>query len=459
VTVKHLPIGLTAPSNQTANEGSSTTFNLGTLTNGTTPYTIKVTWGDGTTTTINPSAPGALSTAHAYVNNGTYSATVTATDSVGGSATVGFTVTVANLPPSVTVNTPTAGSSFQTGASVSAKASFTDPGTADTHTCTITWGDGSSSTGTISESSGAGTCTASHAYTAAGNYTITVKVTDNAAASASASVAITVTLPTAPPLTLTPGGSQTATEGISKTFSLGSFSGGTGPYTITVTWGDGTTSTFTAPAGAISAAHTYAKDQATPYTVNVIVKDSTNATSIGSFGVTVANAIPVVSISSPSAGSLFKAGVSVSLSSSFTDTGTLDTHTCSIAWGDGTTSTGTVSESGGNGTCTGSHVYAVGNFTATVTVTDQGGAAGSKTVAFSVTKTGKGLFRPAYGVGGALVAPLPVAPLHITAKPVKHPTLPQVASRHHAAKKIHHRSSIAAAQLRRVLRFDPRFAT
>jgi Ca2+-binding RTX toxin-like protein len=459
VTVIHPAIGLTAPSSQTSNEGSSTTFNLGTLTNGTVPYTVTVTWGDGTTTTLNPTAPGALSAAHTYAKGGTYSATVKATDSVGGSANVGFTVTVANLPPVVAVNTPTAGSSFQTGTSVSGKASFTDPGTADTHTCTIAWGDGATSTGTISESAGAGTCTASHAYSTAGNRTITFTVTDNAGASTTASVAISVTVPTIPPLTLTPGVAQTATEGISKTFSLGSFSGGTGPYTVTVTWGDGTTSTFTATAGAISAAHTYAKDQATAYPVNVTVKDSTGTTSTGSFGITVANAIPVVTISSPTAGSLFKAGASVSLSSSFTDTGMLDTHTCSIAWGDGKTSTGTVKESGGSGTCTGSHVYAVGNFTATVTVTDQGGAAGSKTVAFSVTQTGHGLFRPAYGVGGVLLSPLPAAPLHITTKPAEAPTVTHLAARHRAAKNTHNLSPIATAQLRRVLRFDLRFAT
>ena len=45
-----------------------------------------------------------------------------------------------------------AGSRSSTGATVTTTASFTDPGTADTHTCTITWGDGSTTTGTVSES-------------------------------------------------------------------------------------------------------------------------------------------------------------------------------------------------------------------------------------------------------------------------------------------------------------------
>ena len=65
---------------------------------------------------------------------------------------------------------------------MSVSASFTDAGTADTHTCTITWGDGRSSTGTVSESGGSGTCTGSNVYRQTGNYTITVTVTDNAGA-------------------------------------------------------------------------------------------------------------------------------------------------------------------------------------------------------------------------------------------------------------------------------------
>jgi hypothetical protein len=59
------------------------------------------------------------------------------------------------------------------------------------------------------------------------------------------------------------------------TFNLGSFAGGTGPYTVTVTWGDGTSSSFSAAAGALSAVHKYVNDQAAPYTVTVKVTDET----------------------------------------------------------------------------------------------------------------------------------------------------------------------------------------
>ena len=64
----------------------------------------------------------------------------------------------------------------------------------------------------------------------------------------------------------------------------------------------------------------------------------------------------------------------------FTDPGTLDTHTGSWDWGDGTTSAGTVTEASGSGSATGSHLYArVGIYIVTVTVTDKDGGSAKQT--------------------------------------------------------------------------------
>jgi len=65
------------------------------------------------------------------------------------------------------------------------------------------------------------------------------------------------------------------------------------------------------------------------------------------------------------------------VSASFTDPASNDKHpSCSIAWGDATTA-GTVTESGGNGKCTGSHSYKTsGKYNIVVTVTDDNGGAG-----------------------------------------------------------------------------------
>jgi len=449
VSVTGAPPAFTPAANQNANEGASVNFALGSFTGGTGPYWVSVNWGDGTSKLFSVSAAGAVSTTHTYANDRAtpYTVTVTVFDSTNASSSGSFLVTVANVAPTVTATSPAAGSTVQKNAAVSGSASFSDAGTTDTHTCTITWGDGSTSTGTVSESGGAGTCTGSHAYSATGPYTITFKVTDSSGASTSASTSISVVAP--PPLAFTAGSNATVNEGATTTFSLGTFSGGVGPYSVTVTWGDGTSSTFSASPGAISASHKYANDQATPYSVSVKVTDSTGAFVTGSISVTVRNVAPTVAITTPAAGSLFKTGSTVSVSASFSDAGVGDTHTCKITWGDGTTSNGTVSESAGAGTCTGTRAFAsVGNYTITVTVTDNAGGAASATVAISVTKTGKGLFQPGGTSSNLVLLPFKVAKVKHTAHGLKK-------AKHHVARK-HVRSTTLSAQLRRILSFDPK---
>jgi hypothetical protein len=57
---------------------------------------------------------------------------------------------------------------------------FQDPGSLDTHTVTIDWGDGTppDTAPTIDTTRGGGTVTASHTYTASGTYTLELCVTD-----------------------------------------------------------------------------------------------------------------------------------------------------------------------------------------------------------------------------------------------------------------------------------------
>ncbi|MEO7752916.1 MAG: ExeM/NucH family extracellular endonuclease [Terracoccus sp.] len=67
------------------------------------------------------------------------------------------------------------------------------------------------------------------------------------------------------------------------------------------------------------------------------------------------------------------------VTATFTDADPADTHTATVAWGDGTTTAGAITEADGSGTVTGTHVYAAaGVYTATVTVTDQFGHATSR---------------------------------------------------------------------------------
>ena len=64
----------------------------------------------------------------------------------------------------------------------------------------------------------------------------------------------------------------------------------------------------------------------------------------------------------------------------FSDAGVLDTHTATIDWSDSNVESGTVTESGGSGNVTGTHAYGhAGDYTVTVTVTDNDGGIGSDT--------------------------------------------------------------------------------
>ena len=82
------------------------------------------------------------------------------------------TVTVLNVAPTVEA----AGDSINEGGAATVHATFTDPGTLDTHTATILWGDGSPAQPASVESLAAGV---PHVYGDNGSYAVTVTVTDD----------------------------------------------------------------------------------------------------------------------------------------------------------------------------------------------------------------------------------------------------------------------------------------
>jgi hypothetical protein len=82
----------------------------------------------------------------------------------------------------------------------------------------------------------------------------------------------------------------------------------------------------------------------------------------------------------------------INASASFTDAITSTTHTAVWNWGDGTTSPGTVTETNGSGTVTGSHTYvADGVYSITVTVTNNLGGSGQSVFNYVV------VFNPSAG--------------------------------------------------------------
>jgi len=190
------------------------------------------------------------------------------------------------------------------------------------------------------------------------------------------------------PLVVTMSSVSGAVEGAAFSAIVAHFTGGAGPYTATIAWGDGQTSpgSISIPnANSVSGSHTYSEEGA--YTVSVTVTDSTGATASGSASTSVADA--ALTVSGASVTAVEGAGFSGTLAS-FTDadpSGSVTDYSATINWGDQTSSAGTVTANGSGGfVVSGSHVYAEeGSYSVTVTLSDAGGANATTTSSAGVT--------------------------------------------------------------------------
>jgi PKD repeat protein/methionine-rich copper-binding protein CopC len=401
-------------------------------------HTVEIDWGDGSAIETLAVAPGFrnFTASHQYLDDaapgapdGSYTITVRVLDDDGGVSTPATTtaVVVKNVPPSNVVVVPSA-SVIDEGGQTTVNVTFDDPGSLDTHTYVIDWGDGTStSTGSATGHAFSGT----HTYADNGVYTVKVTVSDDDAGVAMGTATITVN--NVDP-TLTVVGNQTTSEGALLSLTdIGTFTdpgfnnpANTGDpanggeveetFTFTVDWGDGTTvdsgaatvdqvgSPGTTTKGSFDASHTYADNGV--YTVKVTVFDDDGGQHERTFTVTVNNIDPTLNVvgnQSVDEGSL----LSLTDIGTFTDPGfnnpantgdpanggeITETFTYSVDWGDGTTdSTGAamVDQVGSPGAPTAgsfnaSHTYADnGVYTVTVTVFDDDGGQHERT--FTVT--------------------------------------------------------------------------
>src|SRR5205814_2664061 len=117
------------------------------------------------------------------------SVVVTLADSAGHTVTANASVAVANVAP-VVGSLSLSPSSVVDHQTLTVTGSFTDPGTADTFTLTVDWGDGTSSSDALA--AGARSFSSTHAYGTAGTLTIKVTVADRDNARSSSSETLVV---------------------------------------------------------------------------------------------------------------------------------------------------------------------------------------------------------------------------------------------------------------------------
>ena len=320
---------------------------------GNVPLTYAWNFGDGSTGT------GATPT-KTYANAGTYTATLTVTDALGlASAPASATVTIANVAPIVNAG---ADGDVVAGQPFALSGTIVDPaGDADApYSWTIEWGDGQSTSGQAMSASA--TISASHAYAAAGQFTARLTVADKDGGAGSDEVVVTVGASNVAPVAR-PGGPYAADQTVTFDGSASSDEDGDLPLTYAWSFGDGASGTGATPS------HTYAA--AGSYAVTLVVTDAAGLSSAPvATTATIANVAPTVSAGADlSAGR----GVAVTLAGSFTDPGAAADapYAWTIAWGDGTTNSGTASQPGA---VSASHAYAsAGTFTARLTITDRDG--------------------------------------------------------------------------------------
>jgi hypothetical protein len=173
---------ITAPASAPYNEGSPITVTA-TVTDPNTAESFMYSWtvlknGKTYTSGTTSSAAGATTSDFTFTpdDNGSYSVLVTAIDSGGGSAiATPLSITVVNVAPSLSNLAIT--SPINEGGTATLTGNMSDPGTLDSLTLTVDWGDGSAAQN-FSYAAGTTSFSVTHQYLDNGTFTPSVTLTD-----------------------------------------------------------------------------------------------------------------------------------------------------------------------------------------------------------------------------------------------------------------------------------------
>jgi alpha-L-arabinofuranosidase len=348
-----------------------------------------VNWGDGTTSTaaiVNASNGGFQVTgSHTYRNPSTYFATVSISDSAAGSAQATAKIYVADAPmhPIPATITATAGRSF-TGV----VASFIDwdpNAQLSYHTASITWGDGHMSQGIVDGAIRGFDVIGTNTYASGGQYRVDVYVNDvggmnlqivSRATVASAAIA-------GPVPQIQGAGSVNAGSNYTVQFSA-TDPGGQSISKWVIDWGDGAVVTLSG--NATSASHIYSTAPATR-TAKATATDNAGLSASASLLVQVHAISGRSTLTASGTNNLITIeGSALSgVLATFTDSNpnfTSGYYTASIAWGDGTSGSGTVSYNSATGRfqVTGSQTYKFDStYRAIVSIVDAAAGSASAT--------------------------------------------------------------------------------
>ncbi|HEY9402004.1 MAG TPA: MBG domain-containing protein [Pyrinomonadaceae bacterium] len=354
--------------------------------------TLNVTGANPSTLTATTNSGGVATFSYVGHNEGADSLSATAGTAASNAAAINWSVRPPNAAPSVWFHNTTA----EEGSNGQFHFNFTDADTQDTHTATIDWGDGSppdtypkphSTAGFIIDNNSSGFVIGYHLYPESGVYEVRGTVTDNHGGVGSAVLSLTVRN-LAPVLTGVTLDDVNGEIVIKTTFTD---AGVRDTHTAEINWGDGTsgagTVTEAGGSGTASGRHVYAGPG--KYTITLTVSDDEGAKASHNVSLTVGggglgNSPPSVQ---PSNYSTYE-GMG-HFTAFFTDPDTLDTHTATIDWGDGSPVQAlNVRKSGDTGMLFGSHSYVDdGAFNVTITLRDNRGGVDVEVAPMTVHNT------------------------------------------------------------------------
>ncbi len=322
---------------------------------------LKVVWGDGT---IDSLAGVATSDSHTYSVTGSYQVYVNATDNSGSTTKSAVaTKTITDRPP--TVSFAESATTVSTGTSITLTITARDPDGTVT-SLKVSWGDG-----TVDTMAGSATSD-SHAYSSTGNapwatFTVYVNATDNSG-SITKSSTTTKAVNDRPPMVSFTESTTTATTG--QTITLAILSGdpdGTISTTV-VNWGDGTVDTFSGPQSSDGHAYSGTGNASTAiFTLTVTVTDNGGNMAVATSVKTVQDRPPIAAFTFTPNTLTPVEGQPISFDGAFSSDP--DGLIMSYQWNFGDGIFALVPQA--------SHAYSQnGNYTVTLTVTDNSGSTG-----------------------------------------------------------------------------------
>jgi PKD repeat protein len=384
--------------------GQVASFTASNPTDTATAFTATIDWGDGAAPSLASisagNAPGEFFvsglTPHTYADEGDYAAKVTVSRVADGS-TVAGSGTIAVRDRDILTARPAPQVDAEPNHAFSGTiATFTDAdrlSLPSDFTATIDWGDGTTSTGVVSGGNGTFAVDGTHTYMTAGEDTVTVTLADDAPGAATATATSTANVGAVLALTL-PGlvyeeGGHPLDPHIGDLTSSNP-NDTAASFTAMIDYGDGTAPSplrIVDPGGlgsfilATDLVNEHGYVDGGNYTATVTVTRTADGTTVtSSEPVTVHEDTlapsPVQIDTAPNqmfSGTVatFVDGDGAALPSDFTAT---------IDWGDGTTSSGTVSGTGATLAVSGTHTYMkAGEDTVTVTLADDAPGAATAT--------------------------------------------------------------------------------